>query len=91
MAAIERITVTMPAAMVASLKATIAEGHYASTSEIVREALRDWTRARDTEQQELKALRDAVRIGDDSGPSVPANEVYDDLRRRIAMRRVNDA
>lgn len=87
MPAIERMTITVPAEMAATLKATVAEGQYASTSEVVREALRDWTHARDTERRELEALRDAIRIGDESGPSVPATQVFAELRQLIAARR----
>jgi len=87
MAAIERMTITMPAEMAAILKATVAEGQYASTSEVVREAVRDWTRARDLERRELEALREAIRIGDESGPSIPAAQVYAELRQLIAARR----
>ncbi len=86
-AAIERMTITMPAEMAAALKATVAEGQYASTSEVVREALRDWAKARDAERQAIEALRAAVRVGDDSGPSIPAAEVYAELRALIAARR----
>ncbi|WP_394761100.1 type II toxin-antitoxin system ParD family antitoxin [Phenylobacterium sp.] len=91
MAAIERMTITMPAEMAATLKATVAEGQYASTSEVVREAVRDWTRARDTERHELEALRQAIRVGDESGPSIPAAQVYSELRQLIAARRADRA
>ena len=37
----ERITITMPTDMAESLRQTVAGGEYASTSEVVREALRD--------------------------------------------------
>jgi antitoxin ParD1/3/4 len=84
MGAIERITITLPAEMAAAVKETVAEGEYASASEVIREALRDWTRARDTERRELEALREMIRIGDESGPSVPAEEVYAELRQLIA-------
>ena len=87
MSSIERLTITMPAEMAATLKATVAEGQYASTSEIVREALRDWMHARDSERRELAALREAIRVGDESGPSVPASVVYAELRQLIAARR----
>lgn len=87
MSAIERITVTIPTEMAADLKATVAEGQYASTSEVIREALRDWTRARDAERRDLEALREMIRIGDESGPSIPAEEVYEELYRIIAERR----
>ncbi len=87
MAAIERISITLPAEMAASLRHTVEGGQYASTSEIVREALREWSRRRDDELRDLEALRQAVKIGDESGPSVPADEVFAELRRMIAARR----
>ena len=42
MSKLERITVTMPAEMAARLRAAVERGEYATTSEVVREALRDW-------------------------------------------------
>ena len=57
MPAVERLTVTMPAEMAETLRRTVAGGEYASTSEVVREALREWTRARDAERRDLDALR----------------------------------
>ena len=39
MSTIERTTITMPAAIT---KAAVEGGDYASTSEVIREALRDW-------------------------------------------------
>ena len=91
MPAVERITITMPAEMAATLKATVADGQYASTSEVVREALRDWERSRETERRDLEALRDAIRIGDESGPSISAAEVYAELRQLIVARRTKPA
>ena len=87
MPAIERVSVTLPSEMVATLRQTVEGGQYASTSEIVREALREWTRRRDDELRDLQALREAVRIGDESGPSLPAEEVFAELRQMIARRR----
>lgn len=87
MSAIERITVTLPAEMAAKLRHTVEGGQYASTSEIVREALREWTRKRDEDWRDLETLRDAIRIGDESGASIPATEVFAELRQMIADRR----
>jgi len=87
MSAIERISITLPAQMAASLRLTVEGGQYASTSEIVREALREWTRKRDEELRDLESLRHAVKIGDESGPSIPAVEVFDKVRQMIASRR----
>jgi antitoxin ParD1/3/4 len=38
---IERMTITMPADLAAVVKGAVEGGDYASTSEVVREALRD--------------------------------------------------
>ncbi len=84
MPAVERLTVTMPAEMAETLRRTVAGGEYASTSEVVREALREWTRARDAERRDLDALRAAIRAGLDSGPGMPADQVFAELRSRYA-------
>lgn len=84
---VERVTVTVTPEMAAEMRATVDGGEYASTSEIVREALRDWSRGRDQERRELEALREAVRIGDASGPGIPAEEVFAELHAMIAERR----
>ncbi len=84
MPVVERMTVTMPAEMAETLRRTVAGGEYASTSEVVREALREWTRARDAERRALDALRAAIRAGLDSGPGLPADQVFAELRARYA-------
>ena len=50
MSTIERMTITMPAELAASVRQTVESGEYASTSEVIREALREWTRSRDDER-----------------------------------------
>lgn len=84
MPAVERMTVTMPAEMAETLRRTVAGGEYASTSEVVREALREWTRSRDAERRDLDALRAAIKAGLDSGPGIPADQVFAELRARYA-------
>ena len=91
MTAIERLTISVPAEMAATLRETVSGGEYASTSEVVREALRDWTRARDEDRRILETLREAVRKGDESGPSIPADAVFAELRRLIDTRRPDRA
>ena len=87
MSAIERITITMPAEMAAALRQTVAGGEYASTSEVVREALREWARHRDAERRDIELLREAIRAGGESGPGIAAGEVFAELRQMIADRR----
>jgi antitoxin ParD1/3/4 len=86
MSAIERMTITMPAEMAAALRQTVAGGEYASTSEVVREALREWSRARDIERRDLESLRKAIQDGLDSGPGIPAEDVFAELRARYAKK-----
>ncbi|MDB5685692.1 MAG: type toxin-antitoxin system ParD family antitoxin [Rhizorhabdus sp.] len=83
---VERMTVTLPTEMAAILRNSDAGGEYASASEIVREALRDWTRRRDTELRDLEALREAIRVGLDSGPGIPAEQIFAELRARYTAK-----
>lgn len=84
MASAERMTITMPSDMADALRQTVAGGEYASTSEVVREALRDWSRSRNAELRDLETLRDAIKAGLDSGPGIPADQVFAELRARYA-------
>ena len=63
MSKIERMTVTMPEEMAAAVKGAVDSGDYASTSEIVREALRDWRAKRTLQLQELAALKADIDLG----------------------------
>lgn len=63
MSRIERMTITMPADMAAVLKAAVEGGDYASTSEVVREALREWKLKRTVQAQELAALKADIEKG----------------------------
>ncbi len=47
----------------------------------------EWPLKRDDERRDLETLREAVRIGDESGPGIPAAEVFVELRQLIAKRR----
>lgn len=63
MAEIERMTITLPADMAALVKDAVAAGDYASSSEVVREALRDWKTRRALQLQELSALKADIDQG----------------------------
>ncbi len=56
MAEIERMTITLPSDMAAVVKGAVEGGDYASSSEVVREALRDWKMKRALQLQELASL-----------------------------------
>ena len=63
MSTIERLTITLTAEMAASVRKAVQDGEYASSSELIREALRDWRHKRALQQQELLELRAKVRQG----------------------------
>ena len=63
MAEIERLTITLPADMAAIVKAAVERGEYASSSEVVREALRDWKLKHALQLQELASLKADIDRG----------------------------
>ncbi len=63
MSGIERLTVTLPAEMAAMLKSAVEGGDYASSSEVVREALRDWKMKKALQNRALENLREDIDAG----------------------------
>jgi antitoxin ParD1/3/4 len=57
MSEIERLTITLPTEMAAVVKSAVEDGDYASTSEVIRAALRDWKMKRALQFQEFAALK----------------------------------
>ena len=63
MATIEKISVALPADMLARVRAAVESGDYASTSEVIREALREWKGRRETREEAIEELRQLWREG----------------------------
>lgn len=63
MSDIQRLTITLPDDMATLVKSAVDEGNYASTSEVVREALRDWKEKRDLHAHKLRALKAEIDRG----------------------------
>nr|VFJ63787.1 MAG: antitoxin ParD1/3/4 [Candidatus Kentron sp. FM]VFK14898.1 MAG: antitoxin ParD1/3/4 [Candidatus Kentron sp. FM] len=59
----ERITITLTPEMANAVRTAVQDGEYASSSEIIREALRDWRHKRAFQERELQALRAKIRQG----------------------------
>ena len=60
---IERLTITLPGDMAAVVKNAVAGGDYASASEVVRAALRDWKMKRALQIEELAGLKADIDRG----------------------------
>ena len=71
MSRVERVTVTLTAPMADSMRAAVAGGEYATTSEVIRDALRLWEARREIRTKELAALRRAWDEGKASGEPAP--------------------
>ncbi|KPF95713.1 CopG family transcriptional regulator [Rhodopseudomonas sp. AAP120] len=72
MANVEKVSVALTGEQVAALKAAVESGEYATTSEIVREAIRDWQLKRDLRQEDVRRLR---QLWDEGIASGSAGEV----------------
>jgi antitoxin ParD1/3/4 len=63
MAGIERLTVTLPTDMAALVRGAVDEGDYASSSEVIREALREWKMKRELQLRKVAALKADIDRG----------------------------
>jgi antitoxin ParD1/3/4 len=70
--------------MAAMVRRKVEDGEYSSVSEVVREALRDWSRKHSADQRELEELRGLLKEAIDSGPGDAGSTVFARLRARYA-------
>jgi antitoxin ParD1/3/4 len=76
----EKLSITLPPEMVRSIKDKVEAGTYASTSEVIREALRVWQRNEEEHSERLAAIRARIhRSLADARPDVPLAEAFDRL------------
>jgi antitoxin ParD1/3/4 len=69
--------------MAKQLRKVVDRGEYASSSEVVREALRDWGRKRMVQKQGLKDLRKLWQQAlEDNAPGADAEEVLSRLEQK---------
>jgi antitoxin ParD1/3/4 len=86
---IQKVSVALTAEQVAALKAAVDSGEYATTSEIVREAIRDWQLKRELRHEDIQRLRQLWDEGIASGPPRPVDfeKLRREVRRKSAARR----
>jgi antitoxin ParD1/3/4 len=63
MSNVERLTITLTADMAQAVRGGVDSGAYASASEVIREALRDWRHKRQMQARQLAELQADVRAG----------------------------
>lgn len=83
MSTVEKISIALPPEMVAIVRSAVDTGEYASSSEVVRDALRDWTQKRSLRQQGVEELRQVWQQAiKDKTPGVPVDDVLNRLERK---------
>jgi antitoxin ParD1/3/4 len=66
---VEKLSIALTSEMAGMVKQAVRSGEYASSSEVIREALRLWRDHQQARAQEIEALRRAWDEGISSGPS----------------------
>jgi len=84
MSNVEKISIALTVDMAGGVREAVESGDYATTSEVIRDALRDWLLKRRVALLEQDALRLLIREGMDSGPGRPAEEVFARLTAKYA-------
>ena len=83
MATAEKISIALPLEMVNLVRGAVATGEYASSSEVIRDALLDWTYKRNLRQQGVTELRRVWQEAlNDKTPGVSPGDVLDRLERK---------
>lgn len=84
MSSIEKITISLPAEMLAEVRAAVTAGEFTNTSEAIRDALRRWRRERTVIVLSDEELRRLVAEGRDSGEPIDGEDVLRSLRAKYA-------
>ena len=80
MASVEKLSIALTPEFAADIRQAIATGEYASTSEVVRDALRAWKQIRQGREVAVEELRRLWREGIESGEGQPLDA--EDIKRR---------
>jgi antitoxin ParD1/3/4 len=81
---VDKRSITLSPELATAVDAAVAAGEYASVSEVIRDALRDWKERRDLLGYTLEELRALIQEGIDSGPGRHGSmeEIKAEARRR---------
>ncbi|KRB50116.1 CopG family transcriptional regulator [Rhizobium sp. Root708] len=84
----EKLSITLPTEMVNVIKAEVEAGTFASTSEVLREAMRVWMRREEEHRERIAAIRAKVQASlDDPRPSLSSREMKDAIDALFAKHR----
>lgn len=83
MAQVEKVSIAVTPEMAAMLRRAVASGDYASSSEVVREALRDWKERRTLRTEAITELRRLWDEGLASGEPVQSEDALARIKAKI--------
>ncbi|MFG1295581.1 ribbon-helix-helix domain-containing protein [Xanthobacter variabilis] len=83
MANVEKVSVALTPEMAAMMREVVEAGEYASASEVMREALRDWKYRRTQRAKALEELGRLWDVGMSSGPAVNGEEAFARIRQKL--------
>ena len=83
MPSVEKVSIALPPEMLSIVRDAVETGEYASSSEVVREALRDWSHKRTLREKGLDELRSVWQQAlQDNSPGVSPHDVIERLERK---------
>jgi antitoxin ParD1/3/4 len=83
MANVEKISVALTPEMAATMREVVSAGEYASASEVMREALREWKQRRLERGQAIEAMGRQWDEGIASGAAADGEQAFARLRARL--------
>ena len=97
---VQKISIALPKEMLKDIRYAVDSGQYASASEVVREAVREWRgpprelpeRVRVPKTKEaFRARLEAAQAALDRGEGIPAEKVFAELRARYGVKKKRKA
>ena len=82
---VKKISVSLTDELNDTIQSAVETGAYKSSSEVIREALRDWQHRRDSEALDNAYVRAAIDEGLASGEAIPVSKaMFDGIRARAS-------
>jgi antitoxin ParD1/3/4 len=93
MANVEKVSIALTPEILAVVREAVESGEYASSSEVIREALREWKRRRALERKHVEELRLLWEEGLESSPGRLADmaAIKAEARRRLVSAQDTEA
>jgi antitoxin ParD1/3/4 len=83
MSKVEKISVALTPEMAQMVKANVSSGDYASSSELIREALREWRQKREVQVQAREELGKLWDVGMTSGTPIDGPSAIRGLHAKL--------